>query len=261
MLYFSEAIFRPSYRNAGETFEYWANRNGLLRQIQRLEKKAYLERQPGGSCDRIYRLTPKGRLAALGGRDPEQLWARKWDGKWRILMFDMPKAPQRPRARLRKVLLENGFGCLQGSVWITPDPLDKIRKQLRGDRHPSSLLLFEGNTIGGEKTKQMVTSAWKFHDINWLWAEYERSLNLGQRFFKDDSMDSEELKKWAIGDYCAWKSVLERDPFLPKQLLPVNYRGQTIWKKRIQFWEKLSKHLKKTGFKLPADNDTDIITY
>jgi phenylacetic acid degradation operon negative regulatory protein len=225
-----------------------------------LERKAYLERQPGGSCDRIYRLTPKGRLAALGGRDPEQLWARNWDGKWRILMFDLPRKPQRPRVRLRKVLRENGLGCLQGSVWITPDPLDKIRKQLKGDRHPSSLLLFEGNAIGGEKTKEMVFSAWKFYDINWMWGEHERCLNAGKRFIKDDSMDTEELKKWAIAEYGAWKNVLELDPFLPKQLLPLNYRGRRIWKKRVQLWEKLSKRLKKTGFQLPVDSDKNIIT-
>ncbi len=248
MLALADELFSPSLCNLNQSFEGWAHRKGLLRQIQRLEAEAFLERQPGGAADRVYRLTPKGRIAALGGKDPETLWNRSWDGRWRLLMFDLPERPQAPRARLRKVLREHGLGCLQGSVWITPDPLTPIRKRLRGDRHPSSLLLFEGVASGGEKPLQIVNEAWDFDGIHMEWAGYASILEQGRPFLKSDVLAADVFREWAEAEYAAWLRVLEVDPLLPGQLLPRRYRGRQIWKRRMTIWKGLAQHLKKRGF-------------
>ena len=44
----------------------------------------------------------------------------KWDGKWRLLCFDIPESNRRERAFLRNFLFRNGFRKYQQSVWITP---------------------------------------------------------------------------------------------------------------------------------------------
>jgi phenylacetic acid degradation operon negative regulatory protein len=243
------ALYRPSYRHVNESFEGWAYRNGLLRQMQRLEAEAYLERQPGGNADRVYRLTPKGRLAALGGKDPEAQWNRPWDGKWRLLMFDLPRSPGAPRARLRTVLREHGLGCLQGSVWLSPDPLENIRKELRGDRHPSSLLLFEGCTAGGEKPRELVREAWNFESIGRVWRHYANTLERGRKFLDSSSFKPAQLHEWGAREHEDWKWVIEVDPLLPAELLPRNYPGRKIWRKRLAFWKKLSSRLHASGFR------------
>src|SRR6266513_1066496 len=46
--------------------------------------------RPNSPDDRLYRLTAQGRLHALGGRDPQEQWARPWDGRWRLVLFDVP---------------------------------------------------------------------------------------------------------------------------------------------------------------------------
>jgi DNA-binding transcriptional regulator PaaX len=76
----------------------------IERHIRRLEREAYLERQPGGARDRLYRLTEKGRLAALGGFDPEREWSRSWDGLWRCFFFDMPADKRKERMHLWRAL-------------------------------------------------------------------------------------------------------------------------------------------------------------
>lgn len=247
MLSIAGELFRPSYRYAGESFEGWAYRKGLLRQMQRLEAEAFLERQPGGRADRVYRLTPKGRLAALGGKDPDERWNRLWDGRWRLLMFDLPESPQAPRSRLRKVLRERGLGCLQGSVWLSPDPLDAIQKELRGDRHPSSLLLFEGDTVGGERPRELVAEAWSFDAINREWRYLSNTLERGTRFLGEARIDGDRFREWAVREQADWKQVLAVDPLLPSVLLPRSYRGRKIWKKRLLLWKSLSSHLQETA--------------
>ena len=248
ILSLAECLFRPSYCHIGEGFEGWASRKGLLRQVQRLEAEAFLERQRGGTGDRVYRLTSKGRLAALGGKDPEERWRRSWDGRWRLLMFDLPEAPAGPRKHLRKVLRAHGLGCLQGSVWLSPDPLDPLRRELRGDRHPSSLLLFEGDAIGGEKSQELVKDAWDFGEIEQRWLQYARVLEQGKRFVAGNGIESEGFQEWVVNDHQSWKSVIEIDPLLPATLLPGGYPGRRIWKRRQELAKKMAVRLRNTGF-------------
>ena len=102
-----DRMMHPSFRNMDQSFESWAYQSGCLRQIQSLESQRLVESKPddGRSGKRVYRLTELGRLAALGGRDPEQEWARRWDGLWRMVLFDVPESERRVRGSLRQVLI------------------------------------------------------------------------------------------------------------------------------------------------------------
>src|SRR2546426_11753931 len=90
LLWTADLLARPTFRNLTDSYESWAYRNGLMRQVAVLEKRKLLERDPALPDERIYRLSAEGRLHALGGRDPEERWARRWDGQWRLVLFDLP---------------------------------------------------------------------------------------------------------------------------------------------------------------------------
>lgn len=45
---------------------------------------------------------------------------KRWDGKWRLLMFDIPEKTKISREALRGKLKELGFLLFQKSVWIHP---------------------------------------------------------------------------------------------------------------------------------------------
>jgi len=52
---------------------------------------------------------------------------RQWDGKWHVVMFDLPVRFNKARNSLRFKLKQLGFVQLQKSVWIYPYPcLDEI---------------------------------------------------------------------------------------------------------------------------------------
>jgi DNA-binding transcriptional regulator PaaX len=61
-----------------------------------------------------------------------------WDGKWRVIMFDIPEKKRRVREMLRPLLSHAGFLRLQDSVWIHPYPCDEfltlIRTHLKNTR-------------------------------------------------------------------------------------------------------------------------------
>ena len=45
---------------------------------------------------------------------------KKWDGKWRVLIFDIPEKKRTVRNQIRNSLVSVGFMRLQNSVWIYP---------------------------------------------------------------------------------------------------------------------------------------------
>lgn len=54
-----------------------------------------------------------------------------WDGKWRILMFDIREERRGKRFYLRKLLRGAGFVLLQDSVWVHPYPCDEFVTLIR----------------------------------------------------------------------------------------------------------------------------------
>lgn len=67
-------------------------------------------------------LTEKGKRRALRYKIDEIEIKRpaRWDGKWRIVIFDVPEKKKRAREALRMKLKELGFKELQKSVFIHP---------------------------------------------------------------------------------------------------------------------------------------------
>lgn len=54
-----------------------------------------------------------------------------WDGKWRIIIFDIREKRRLTRQRLRALLRSAGMIRLQDSVWIYPYPCDEFVVLLR----------------------------------------------------------------------------------------------------------------------------------
>jgi CRISPR-associated endonuclease Cas2 len=74
--------------------------------------------------ERFVELTKEGQLEALISKaiiPPKG----KWDGKWRIIMFDIPEECKEKRHELRWLLKKNHYHQLQASVYINPYPLNR----------------------------------------------------------------------------------------------------------------------------------------
>ena len=206
-----------------------------MRQLGILERRALLERDCSQGSDRIYRLTEQGRLHALGGRDPRAQWSRRWDRIWRLVLFDVPVGENPRRNRLRRYLRDRGFGCLQGSVWITPDPLSSEREILSGGAvNPATLILLEGKPCGEEADSDLVSAAWDFREIN---SRYARCLEILGQFPATSLQDHNgpvEMQQWAKKEREAWCFAVAMDPLLPERLLPQGYLGQSTWRRRVE---------------------------
>ena len=235
LLWSVDQLARPTFRNLTDSFEGWAYRNGFLRQLQELERRQLLERQSGGGAEAIYRLSEGGRLVALGGRDPAAEWARRWDGRWRLVLFDLPEAKASARKKLRRFLHECGFGYLQNSAWISPHPLSQITRDLSVHaKDVESVITLEARPAAGETDADIVAGAWDFSRINGLYEQCRRVLSQLPWSPVKARPSAEQLHRWAQLERGAWQEAVAADPLLPNPLLPAGYPGKTVWQARIR---------------------------
>jgi phenylacetic acid degradation operon negative regulatory protein len=244
--FIADSTLRPSWRDlAGADFEAWAWRKGLSRRLAELAKKKLIEDLPERTTSaRLVRLTESGRRVACGGRDPTKEWARAWDGKWRMFLFDLPFDDQVVRVRLHRLLRQCHFGYLQGSAWLTPHPADRICDMIRSTPvDPESLVLFEGRPISGESDAALVSGAWDFQEINRRYDRYLEILRAAPRNGARGPCHRDAVRVWLHRERVAWREVCQLDPFLPAVLLPADYRGRTAWLTQQATMREMATHL------------------
>jgi CRISPR-associated endonuclease Cas2 len=97
-------------------------RNKLVRAVREFysERIVDYKEKEDGTVEIV--LTKDGRQKALKYQIDEIKIKKtdKWDGKWRIVIFDIPEKKKKAREALREKLKELGFKELQKSVFIYP---------------------------------------------------------------------------------------------------------------------------------------------
>ncbi len=92
--------------------------------IRQLREKGYIDKEKDGN-KLIIKLTQSGKDKAIIS---QVLKNEVWDGKWRIVVFDIPEDKRKVRNIFRGRLKIWGFKPWQKSVWVSKK---NIRKALR----------------------------------------------------------------------------------------------------------------------------------
>jgi hypothetical protein len=113
--------------------------------IQRLRENGDIElvKRNGVPC---YALTEKGRLtlAKYELKHATIDKPKRWDNKWRMVIFDVREKRRHCRDAIREALRMFGFKHLQDSVWIHPYPCENIVELARtayGVRHDAKYIV------------------------------------------------------------------------------------------------------------------------
>lgn len=115
---------------------------------RRLKRQGLLEERDG-----FLRITTKGqahlRRLLLSLARPARM--KRWDEKWRILIFDIPERRKNIRARIREQLGAAGFARLQDSVWVYPYPCEEFAALLKAEfRIGKDMLYLIVDTLEGD---------------------------------------------------------------------------------------------------------------
>lgn len=105
------------------------NKNYLYRIVREFRESRLIDFREKSKGEVEIILTEKGRIIALSFNiDNLKIKKQiKWDGRWRMVFFDIPEKRRSERNILREKLKELGFYEIQKSVFIHPYPcLDEV---------------------------------------------------------------------------------------------------------------------------------------
>src|SRR3972149_10024360 len=105
------AIWYP-YKGFGKSFRKY--RGSFADALYELKKRGYLE-EIEIKGEKFLKPTLKGQLKLV-----KKKIFKKWDGRWRIVAFDIEETKKKTRDLFRFKLREIGCKPIQKSVWITP---------------------------------------------------------------------------------------------------------------------------------------------
>ena len=117
-----------------------ARRQARQRAIERLANKGLVV-----AGRETLHLTDKGKTALEGIVARLRLGVhenRSWDGKWRLIVFDIPEVARSARNALRLVLKRARFLKLQQSVWIYPHECDELNILLAQDKRLAGRVVY-----------------------------------------------------------------------------------------------------------------------
>ncbi|MDD5289983.1 MAG: CRISPR-associated endonuclease Cas2 [Patescibacteria group bacterium] len=132
-------------------FLYGGAPDDFYKTFYNLEKGHYLTTKKRNG-QKFYYLTKKGKKITTELLVKYKIKKQKWDGQWRILIFDIPENKRRFRDNMRQSLLNLGFIKLQKSVWITPyDIIDDLYEIIPGFREGDWFEYVEAKHISSKK--------------------------------------------------------------------------------------------------------------
>ncbi len=190
--------------------------------LARMHDRGWLTKQRSGR-ETQWTLTEES--STLLGSGAERIYgfgqrARRWDGRWLVLLASVPAEDRRVRHRMTVGLRWAGFGSLGQGVWVSPwvshEPavVDLLRNL---DVNATSFVAELGALgDGGDLAEQ----AW---DLPALASEY-------RAFLEDTTSTSAASGVDAAVELTAlvhrWRRFPSLDPDLPAQLLPDDWPGR-----------------------------------
>lgn len=179
---------------------------GVLAKLKNLSwaEKTTIDNEPG------YQITQKGEKEIDKILKPLKETG-KWDGKWRLVIFDVPETKRDDRDRLRRSLTKLGLGKLQASVWISPNDIKNEITEIEKRLQLSSAIKFFEVTRNSNLDKTIIEKSWNLPELEDDYRQFNLKTSRTLIVIKSNPKPSYTAKK-LIFEYAL---ILQKDPILP----------------------------------------------
>lgn len=129
----------------------------VTRAIDRAANRKLISIESDSDKPHRIKLTERGR-ALLSQRLLEGCAVERphrWDGRWRVLVFDVPEKKRRERDVLRAMLRRLGFRYLQRSVWVYPFDCAEVVDLLRAANQLSHITVRSITAVAIEEDRSL----------------------------------------------------------------------------------------------------------
>jgi phenylacetic acid degradation operon negative regulatory protein len=221
----ADFLSRPTLAKALGCGTTWSSGAAQRQTLWRLQRDHMLERVRRGN-ETGWRITAAGRQRLAALPTAPRLRERRWDGLWRLVVFDVPEVSRRQRDAFRWWLKMERMGQLQKSVWVSAYPLsEELERFLTEAAQINWVLWFESPEKGPATDAQIAQRAWPIAQVAAAYEKYLAKFEGRLSALERGVVGEPELARWRAEEWAAYDGVLQRDPFLPKRLLPPSFPG------------------------------------
>ncbi len=182
-----------------------------------LIKEGLIEKsdEPGNSK---YKLSEKG-FSKLALVFPYFRFLKdNWDGKWRVLSYEIPEKKRDLRDKLRREVAGWGLGPWHRSFWLTPHPIiENLKDLVSGKEEEKFIQAFESDHVFGDK-EVLIEKVWAKSELEKKYRALFKSWHL---ILSSDEDKLVKLRK-VVGEFV---TLLRIDPGLPKELIGEGWIG------------------------------------
>lgn len=143
---------------------------------------------------------------------------KPWDGKWRIVGFDIEEENRNVRDLLRSWLVKYGFGMIQKSLYVSSRPFENdIGAFLSSNRSLfRNVYIFVSESFFVENRENFLDKIFSLEELNLKYSALLGKIRGGK-----------ENRDEIIREFL---NISGKDPFLPKELLPEDFKRLEVWK-------------------------------
>jgi phenylacetic acid degradation operon negative regulatory protein len=156
---------------------------------------------------------------------------RKWDGRWRLVVYNFPETMRDLRDKLRCKLQSLGYANVSASFWISPYDLQaELSRYMEEKSMLDYVETFTADYTGKRRDKELAATVWRIDDLTRQYRifmrKYEKLISAYNRSAKSerpmDLADCFARRFCMTAEYVALRLA---DPMLPSELLPENWAG------------------------------------
>src|SRR5574341_1279475 len=201
--------------------------------VSRMVRRGWLRSERSANTS-YYALTPQAQKIIDEGAHrifhfPEQ--SEKWDGCWLLVTFSIPEEQRSARDCFRGELSSLGFGMLTNAVWVSPRNQGAHIEQVAASLNIKQYVqMFSGHMEAFVSCQELASRCWNLAAINGEYAnfidKYQSLLSdFQRRLTAKESIDDSEYFARRFMLIHEYRRFPYRDPHLPDELLPKDWRG------------------------------------
>jgi phenylacetic acid degradation operon negative regulatory protein len=234
LVFVLDKFTRPTFNNLMTGLEEDRYRTYGPKLFFLMERERYIERTRRGK-HLEFTVAEECKRPRVNGRDPKEEWERKWDGRWRLLTFDVPESRSKDRLKLWRHLRARNVGFLQKSVWIWPRDMNPMLTDiLDATGIPECFAGFETSRLFLCTHQEIVTTAWDFDAIL---AGHQKHLDQISKLQAavSNARTLAQLVEVGRAEWRSYRDSMWSDPLLPNALLPPGYLGARVYEAHQSF--------------------------
>jgi phenylacetic acid degradation operon negative regulatory protein len=172
-----------------------------------------------------YALTAKGFLELCLNFPFFRYLRENWDGRWRILSYEIPESKRELRDKLRREVAGWGLGPWHRSFWLTPHPIiENLRALVSQKEEEQYIQAFEAEHVFGNK-EILIEKVWQKSNLDKryreLFKEWHEVLSANPEGSNQTDVKLDKFKT-IVEKYV---SIIRDDPGLPSELIGANWIG------------------------------------